>query len=438
MNYYLFSPIGSTDPIKNYRDGALIHICRKYKPKRIILFLSQEILEIHKKDNRYLLSIEALKKEPGFENWNPGIDFIERSDLKEVQKMDNFISEFKSGVESLKRYCEEGDKILLNVSSGTPAMKYSLQLLSTSDRNLLVPVQVDTPQKACNSNIKDYDIEEEWVCNEDNDPLKHLDRCNISKNDNLFIYLLKKNIVALINNYDYSGALTIAKGIETDLNEEFMALLEAAKQRLALNFRPANGVFKNYGYKMLFYETGDIAKLFEYILYLNIKLKTANYIEFTRGITPIFEDLLYYFVKDKVSPYIKLMRDKTPKWDVIKLSSSSELADCEFVKNIDSYSKHNTMYIKSENLIEIVNKYYASDTDLIENIKAVRAFESNTRNIVAHEIKSLNSDAVKKCEKTFENILKLTIRVNLIKKDNVKNFLDSYDEMNKFLIDKLL
>ena len=127
MNYYLFSPVGSTDPIRNYRDGALIHICRKYKPKKIVLFMSREILENQKLDNRYCRSIEALKKEPGFEDWNPDIEIIERADLIEVQKMDNFISEFKSGIESLKCNCEKGDKILLNVSSGTPAMKYSLR-----------------------------------------------------------------------------------------------------------------------------------------------------------------------------------------------------------------------------------------------------------------------------------------------------------------------
>lgn len=437
MNYYLFSPIGSTDPIRNCRDGALIHICRKYKPKRIILYLSKEIIENQIKDNRYRLSIEALKKEPGFEDWNPDVCTIERPDLEEVQKMDNFISEFKPGIDSLKSYCEKGDKILLNVSSGTPAMKYSLQLLSTQDRDLLVPVQVDTPLRACNTNIKEYSLDIEWACNKDNEASKYSDRCNISTNDNLFIYLLKENITALIKNYDYSGALTIAKSIETDLNNEFLDLLEAARQRLALNYRPANTAFKKYGYKMLFNETGDTAKLYEYILYLNIKLKTYNYIEFTRGITPIFEDLLYYLVKDKVSPYIKTMRDNTPKWDVRKLLSSTELGKCEFVQNINPNPKYSTLYIKSDNLIDIIEKYEVSDAEVTNSIAKIRDFERETRNKVAHEIKSLDSNNIKTCKEIFNNILELAIKENLIKKDNIKNFLDAYDDMNKFLLSKL-
>ena len=436
MNYYLFSPIGSTDPIRNYRDGALIHICRKYKPKKIVLFLSQEILENHKLDNRYCLSIEALKKEPGVEDWNPSIDIIERADLKEVQKMDNFISEFKSGIELLKKCCEEGDKIILNVSSGTPAMKYSLQLLSTENKDLFIPVQVDTPKKACNSDIKIYDVEAEWLCNEDNDPAGFVDRCNISENENLFVYLLKEKITELIKNYDYSGALTVAKSIESYLSKDFIALLDAAKQRLALNYRPANDIFKKYGYKILFNETGDLAKLCEYILYLNIKLKTDNYIEFTRGITPLFEDLLFHIVKDKASAYIITMRDRTPKWDVQKLLSSPEFDDLEFVKNINPCCKYGTMYIRSENLIDIIKKYYPSDSELINNIDNIREFESKTRNTVAHEIKPLNNNDIENCKNVFKNIEKLTVKAKIIRKEDFRNFLNSYDNMNEFLLSK--
>lgn len=432
MNYCLFSPIGSTDPVRNDRDGALIHICRKYKPKKIVLFMSSEILENHKSDNRYLLSIEKLKKESGFENWNPDIEIIERADLKEVQKMDNFIPEFESDIKSLKRRCEKGDKILLNVSSGTPAMKYSLQLLSIRDRNLFVPVQVDTPQKACNSDIKEYYTEEAWGCNEDNDDAKFVDRCNVSNNDNLFVYLLKEKITELINNYDYSGALTMAKGIESELNKDFLNLLEAAKQRLSLNYIPANCTFKKHGYKMMIDEAGNKAKMLEYILYLNIKMKTDNFMEFTRGITPIFEDLLYYKVEKKVHDYIISKNGETSKWDADKLSNcSDEFSEFNFVSSIKSGYRNN--FIRSEDLIEIIKKYYSSEKDLLNNIDEIREFESTTRNTVAHEIKPLSNDKKKKCQTVFEKISWLAVNTTLITEEKKGTFLNSYDDMNKFL-----
>ena len=38
----LFSPVGGTDPVSenNYRDGSMLHICRHYKPDKVILYLS--------------------------------------------------------------------------------------------------------------------------------------------------------------------------------------------------------------------------------------------------------------------------------------------------------------------------------------------------------------------------------------------------------------
>ena len=53
-NYVLFSPVGGTDPITHSRDGALLHICRKYKPIKIVLYMSDEILKNHRSDNRYV------------------------------------------------------------------------------------------------------------------------------------------------------------------------------------------------------------------------------------------------------------------------------------------------------------------------------------------------------------------------------------------------
>lgn len=46
---YLFSPVGNTDPIKYFDDGSMLHICRKYKPDIMYLYLSREMVKNHKK-----------------------------------------------------------------------------------------------------------------------------------------------------------------------------------------------------------------------------------------------------------------------------------------------------------------------------------------------------------------------------------------------------
>ena len=56
----LFSPVGGTDPITNFRDGAMLHICRHYQPDKVYLYLSKEMCELHDKCNPYIYCLKEL------------------------------------------------------------------------------------------------------------------------------------------------------------------------------------------------------------------------------------------------------------------------------------------------------------------------------------------------------------------------------------------
>lgn len=88
---YLFSPIGNTDPIKYLYDGSMIHICRYYQPDVVYLYLSKEMMENHKKDNRYVKTLELLGE---FLHHKFEIHIIENSDMIDVQQYDIFYNEF--------------------------------------------------------------------------------------------------------------------------------------------------------------------------------------------------------------------------------------------------------------------------------------------------------------------------------------------------------
>ena len=85
----LFSPIGGTDPIaeKNMQDGSLLHICRVYRPDKVVMYMSREMLEKHRKDNRYLECLDRLAK---LQNREMEYVIIERPELQYVQKYDYF------------------------------------------------------------------------------------------------------------------------------------------------------------------------------------------------------------------------------------------------------------------------------------------------------------------------------------------------------------
>ena len=58
----LFSPVGGTDPISNTNamDGSMLHICRVYRPEKVILYMSKEVLDKQEQDDRYRYCLDRL------------------------------------------------------------------------------------------------------------------------------------------------------------------------------------------------------------------------------------------------------------------------------------------------------------------------------------------------------------------------------------------
>lgn len=135
MKKILFSAVGSTDPISGQHDGALLHIIRFYRPDTVYLYMSKEICQLEDKDRRYTYCLEKLKE---FENISFEIKYIKRPNLVDVHIFDFFLDEFRSILTEI--YTDEEDEILLNVSSGTPAMKSALQILSAFFEKPMRPI----------------------------------------------------------------------------------------------------------------------------------------------------------------------------------------------------------------------------------------------------------------------------------------------------------
>jgi hypothetical protein len=124
----LFSPVGGTDPIKYLHDGSMIHICRVYKPDVVYLYLSKEMAENHRADNRYVYSIEKLGE---LLNHNFEIRIIERNELTNVHQYDVFYKDFRTIIIDIEKGMNKDDQLILNMASGTPAMKSALLVLAT-------------------------------------------------------------------------------------------------------------------------------------------------------------------------------------------------------------------------------------------------------------------------------------------------------------------
>ncbi len=185
----LFSPIGSTDPVSNCHDGGMLHICRVYKPDKVYLYLSGEMCFYEDLDRRYTKSVELLSDELGKQ-----IETVTIRDekMKEVQIFDSFIDKFEGYIDHIIEQ-DKPDEMYVNISSGTPAMKSSLQMISILWGNVYA-VQVVTPAKKSNDkheDKEDYDLEIQWECNDDRKP-DYDNRCTLSHAKRQYSKLYKK------------------------------------------------------------------------------------------------------------------------------------------------------------------------------------------------------------------------------------------------------
>jgi len=441
MGYVLFSAVGTTDPIREDHDGPILHICRKYKPEKVYLYLSGEMLDFHKKDNRYCDALERLGK---FLSHKFEVHCITRPDLFEVHLFDNFFSDFEREIEKIKKENPE-DTILLNVSSGTPAMKSSLQFIAALSDGTCIPIQVSTPVQKSNprrDDINNYDNELYWECNEDNSD-KYEDRSSISSYLNLMGEIKTEIIKRHIEVYDYFAALSIAKSLNT-INKDAVLLLELACNRIMLKHSEVDRLRRNFKENIIPVQNIRNRKIIEYMLWLNIKLKRKEYVDFIRGLTPIVFNLFDIYTSDQLGIDMKVYCVKKPSCgnEVLYLTREG-LNKTEqgkmFLEVLDKYFKnYRDNFYSSAQLTAIINEY-SKDKDVVDKVNLLREAEESVRNLAAHEIVYVDDEFItKRCKYSTKQIFEaLKFMTNKVIPSMPSRIWESYDDMNNLIKFKL-
>ena len=434
----LFSPIGGTDPIKGFRDGSMLHICRVYKPDIVYLYLSHEMMQMHQKDNRYVFSLEKLGEllKHSFE-----IKVIERDSLIDVQQYDVFYKDFREIIKDIEAEMDSTDQLLINMASGTPAMKSALLVMATLAEYRFLPVQVSTPNKRLNvesSERESYEVQLQWELNEDN-VADFENRCTEVKCFNLMkllkIDMIKKHIMA----YDYTAAKMIAKDIKEEISEDAYRLIEIASERMKLNRSKISKLISGTNFDIFPIKDGKYQKVFEYVLGLGIKLKKEEYADFIRGITPLVVDLMESILERscnlKIADYCNTdAKSGRRRWDRSKLDKAGLLTilNDNFSGNFkggDIYSIHIACLIKAK----------CDDLNLKQKIDDIAKVEGEVRNVAAHQIVSVTDEwfrdmTGKSANEIFSLLKYLTQSAGVPVK---KEYWDSYDVMNEKIIELL-
>ncbi|NLJ90974.1 MAG: CRISPR-associated protein Csm6 [Clostridiales bacterium] len=433
----LFSPIGGSDPISNFHDGPMLHILRVYKPDIVYLYLSKEMCDFKEKDDRYNYCIKKLGEKLNHEYQ---VHVLERTDLVDVQKFDYFVDEFREIITKINSK-HEGATLYLNVSSGTPAMKSSLQILSVLSEHRLIPIQVSTPMKQLNPHIEDrenYEVEDYWEANYDNQP-DFVNRCVESKGTNLLATIKKEITAKHIDAYDYVAALSIAKDMEEFIDNDVLKLLTAANYRLQLDFSGVYKALNDTKFDILPIKDYKRKIILEYLLYLKIKLIKEEYADFLRATTPyiveIFELIVQKYCIIDINEYCIKHRNRNGiyinRWDRNKLSNNQKLLnilDNEFPGGIKE------MPVASYHLAIIINAY-CDNNRIKETVNDLRDAEQLVRNLAAHEMVSVTDQWIKKntnfTSKQLLDKLKYLAQMSGI---NINDELwNSYDAMNDII-----
>lgn len=439
----LFSPIGMTDPVsqKNLNEGSLLNICRFYEPDKIYLYMSKEVMEFHEKDDRYIKCLERVYKYLGK---NFEYEIIDRSELEEVQIFDFFYKEYR---DILYKIHEEnpGAEILLNVSSGTPAMKSALFVLCALFNFPMTPVQVSTPEKKSNSESEENPLDDFLGLIDEimTEPEVYGDRTEIAIKENLNFELSKDIIKNHLEKYNYSAAFEVAQMTREFLSEKSYYLIAAAFYRNNLNRQGVLDNLKLANDKFEFYESHDLF-LVEYILYLSINIKRNMLLEFIRGISPVL-DLLFKraFELESGIDLDNYLTNKKGKvsWNKKKLLSDKNGEKILKVLNesYNGFTFKNTA--SSDNYLKLMESddFGISERFITKKAEKLRDIEKDGRNKAAHQIVSIDDNFLKReTGYNSEEILNRIIDfVQDIKLGIKKEHWNSYEIMNEKIIESL-
>ena len=424
----LISAVGTTDPISNNHDAALLHIARNYRPDKIVLVFSQEMLVKQDLINKVLLSIE-------------GYNHIIEIDSTILNNDEVFLFDKMYEVMGLivQKYTNDDDEIILNLSSGTPQIISALFALNRINDYNTQAIQVATPKKGANREYKpltDSEIDALIVENQDNS-VDFVDRSIKDKSEKFTQALVKRHLRSLIATFDYQAAEAIIN------RKEYNKLL--SKKRIAYIREKLNDfsrVFKNQSIlsDILSFPLDDSQKkALNYYLMIDVLKERDHIADVLIKAKSLAEFVIEETIKKDHEGLI-LFDGNLPKLN-------PDFPDCEAIlDDIDKKMKKSRGIEDTEerifsvqstlNLLSYLNilEFYEYDSQLQTAINGILSLNGE-RNKVAHGLSEIDTRLLsrKKLKQLSENLRLLL--VDCLGIDT--SYFNYYDKQNEELIKML-
>ena len=341
---------------------------------------------------------------------------------------------------------QDDDRLIVNVASGTPAMKSTLLMLAVMSEGKIIPVQVVTPERTINfhpgKEDDTYNVNYYWEHDRDNDESAE-NRCKQVDCPSLTAILKKNILVRQVRSYNYASALMLGSEIRDYISDEAYYMLELAVARQQVDLNEVMRISQKFKFDIMPVKESSKSSIFEYALTLYVKMYRREYGDFMRAISPLLTDIFEAILKNNcgidIHRYCNEYQNGDSRLVVNKLNGTEEGREILTVlNNCDDFrGDFKDSSLAAGNLKPIL-VHFLKDESVKTSVTKMRAIESRIRNMAAHQIVSITDDKIKSLtsdalgtpmtiKQIFDEIKKLVVAAKVpIKKADW----GSYDIMN--------
>lgn len=445
MRKILFSAIGTSDPIRGLYDAGWLHCCRVEEPDLTEIYLSAYMVELEKELGLFSRTIELLNQDRRKEGKQDILlKIIERPELTKPHLSDGLYPDISGLLTEIKQQYPDAE-ILINCSSGTPAIKSCL-----TDMRVLLPfgkelklLQVEAPEDGKNYQEqrvdKGYVLEDHWACNLDREP-GYVNRVRPWQSEQHDLMIQAEYAKQLIRRHDYAAADLVLKdyigGYEQP--EKLKTALQGAVNRKQLKLNKAMLLLNeaNIDTDHLANEINEKKKIrlrvcAEMLMTMQADEEAKDYANMLRKMTPLLFELAKEYVLRETQIDIDLYTNqKNGKIDWKSFKRDFPV-QAETMENIIG---NRTNYFSTYNLIGMLNSLEKrKDEQSFKRINVLRDVEENARNAAAHELIGIDENWVRqRTGNSPESIILLLKKlINGMEPSYSNVFWESYHRMNE-------
>ena len=376
----LISAVGDTDPIRNFHDGPLLHIVRVYRPEKIVLVHSERSLTKHDK------LVKALKS---IKDYSPEI--IQDGGVLPDAQVAIFDEMYDTVSSIVKKYISD-DEIILNISSATPQIISAMFAVNRISDFNVTAVQVVTPQHKSNEGLRhdnQEDIDTLIETNLDNQSdytIRTLEDTGMK----FSLDLTKRNLKALIDNYDYQGALELLRALKLPKKQESFSNIKELRKKLT----EISDTIKIQGMPDKIVKAKLSTKAQSALnSYLNIDRnhKQGNIAEVLIRVKSLVEFILEDYLNNHFLDVITYKEDGKPFLNASKYPEILEKFQEDAKKRGQEY---HSGYLSLPAYIGIL-KFFEPNHDLLKHIYKIQEI-NQVRNQVAHSLQAFDRENLTK------------------------------------------